>query len=307
MKEHSADRFYSHGKLLITAEYLVLEGAEALAVPTRPGQKMEIRPGREKGLHWKSFDMYGNCWLEVVFDHDLQLVSASMQAQALPLQHLLIEARKLNPDFLSDNQATEVITSLEFPNNWGLGSSSTLVSNIAAWAKVDPFVLQFEVFGGSGYDIACARSDRPLFYQLADGVPRIREVSFDPVFHDQLFFVHLNRKQNSREEINRFRSLGKIKADAIYEITDITLAMISCSSIGGFEVLLDRHEKIISALIGRKTVKELLFSDYDGHIKSLGAWGGDFILCTGGTSAREYFRNKGYDTILSYEEMVLRS
>ena len=30
--------FYSHGKLLLTAEYAVLEGVKALAIPTKRGQ-----------------------------------------------------------------------------------------------------------------------------------------------------------------------------------------------------------------------------------------------------------------------------
>jgi mevalonate kinase len=34
--------FYSHGKLLITSEYAVLDGAKALALPTRLGQKLSV-------------------------------------------------------------------------------------------------------------------------------------------------------------------------------------------------------------------------------------------------------------------------
>ena len=34
--------YYSNGKLLITGEYLVLDGAEALALPTKFGQNLII-------------------------------------------------------------------------------------------------------------------------------------------------------------------------------------------------------------------------------------------------------------------------
>ena len=34
--------FYSNGKLLITGEYLVLDGAKALALPTKYGQYLTV-------------------------------------------------------------------------------------------------------------------------------------------------------------------------------------------------------------------------------------------------------------------------
>ena len=39
--------FYSNGKLLLTGEYLVLNGAVALAIPTKFGQTLTI-PASEK-------------------------------------------------------------------------------------------------------------------------------------------------------------------------------------------------------------------------------------------------------------------
>ncbi len=45
-----------------------------------------------------------------------------------------------------------------------------------------------------------------------------------------------------------------------------------------FEELLILHEKLISKAIGISPIQERLFSDYKGVIKSLGAWGGDFVL-----------------------------
>ena len=48
-------------------------------------------------------------------------------------------------------------------------------------------------------------------------------------------------------------------------------------------------------------------SDFDGGIKSLGAWGGDFILAasaTGEETVKAYFSNKGLNTVIPYEEMI---
>ena len=37
--------FYSNGKLLITGEYVVLDGAKALALPTKFGQSLVVKQG----------------------------------------------------------------------------------------------------------------------------------------------------------------------------------------------------------------------------------------------------------------------
>ncbi|RLD28463.1 MAG: GHMP kinase, partial [Bacteroidetes bacterium] len=93
---------------------------------------------------------------------------------------------------------------------------------------------------------------------------------------------------------------------AVSEISDITSKIITCSSLVDFEELITAHEHIISKVIKQKTVKELLFNDYKGAIKSLGAWGGDFILVTGNKNSVEYFKGKGFNTIITYDNMVLK-
>lgn len=84
-----------------------------------------------------------------------------------------------------------------------------------------------------------------------------------------------------------------------------TMLVIASNSIDAFEKLLSQHEQILSEAMGIPTVKSQLFPDYKGAIKSLGAWGGDFILATDDGNAKDYFINKGYRTVIPYKEMVL--
>ena len=49
---------------------------------------------------------------------------------------------------------------------------------------------------------------------------------------------------------------------------------------------------------------EKQFPDFQGAIKSLGAWGGDFIMATGNEQTPYYFKNKGFDVVLNYEEII---
>jgi mevalonate kinase len=51
--------FSAHGKLMLTGEYVVLDGALSLALPTQKGQRLEVTSIPENEFHWKSFDVEG--------------------------------------------------------------------------------------------------------------------------------------------------------------------------------------------------------------------------------------------------------
>jgi len=296
--------FYSNGKLLLSAEYVVLDGALALALPIKFGQTLSVEPIDDKQSIWESYDADGSLWFKVSFV--LSEFNFSVDEPiAIQLQKILKAARELNPNFLKGNQNYKIQTKLSFSRHWGLGSSSTLINNIAQWAHINAFELQFKCFGGSGYDIACAQHNKPILYQLKDTKPIVEEVNFNPDFKDQLYFVYLNQKQNSREGIKHYQNLKGAIKNVVLEVSEISKEMLNCLNLSDFELLINQHEKIIGKLIQTKPIKEHLFSDYFGSIKSLGAWGGDFILATGNTNTPNYFKQKGYKTIIKYSEMVL--
>ena len=51
--------FYAHGKLLLTGEYAVLDGALSLALPTQYGQRMEVCALEQKRIYFRSLTMEG--------------------------------------------------------------------------------------------------------------------------------------------------------------------------------------------------------------------------------------------------------
>jgi len=301
--------FYSNGKLLLTAEYVVLDGAKALALPTKYGQSLTVKSIEEQKLFWKSIGHDNRVWFESELSTNALVNSFNKDENPVlkRLFEILISAKQLNPEFLNPKNGYEITTKLDFPKNWGLGSSSTLINNIANWAEVDAFKLLEFTFGGSGYDIACAQNNTPIVYNLDSSTSEktVAHITFNPSFKNQLFFVHLNKKQNSREGIKRYKSNKSNVPHAIAEINVITESIISCSSISEFELLITKHEQIISKLIDLPTIKSSLFPDYSRSIKSLGAWGGDFIIVTGNVDDMDYFKQKGYDTIISYSKMIL--
>ena len=306
--------YYSRGKLLITGEYFVLDGAKSLAVPTKYGQDLVVEPIKESQLIWQSFSENGECWLEAIFDlPKLRLANATFDANedggkgtiAENLNKILRETQKLNPAFLNSENGFLVKTKLDFPKNWGLGSSSTLINNIANWAKVSPYKLLENTFGGSGYDIACAQHNSPILFTKQHSEIIVEEVNFTPTFKDQLYFVHLNKKQNSREGIERYKKLKGNLTSEIKQISELSEAFLSCGKLSDFEKLMKEHEQIVSKTIQLKPIQPEIFSDYFGQTKSLGAWGGDFILATGNEDSLNYFNKKGFSTVIPYQKMVL--
>ena len=294
---------YSHGKILLTGEYMVLVGAEALAIPTKMGQSLEFKPNDSKTLNWESWDFKNKLWFNATIDiMDFSVSSTSSETIALKLTKILKAIRDQKNNFLMKNGGT-VKTHLEFERQWGLGTSSTLISNLARWSQTNPYKLLQNSFGGSGYDIACATAKSPLIFRKQNLDPHIERCEFEPPFKTSLYFVYLNQKKNSREAIKFFKRQNIAKEQVAYA-SSLTREIMNVNKLNDFERLITEHESFISKILGVVPVKEKLFSDFQGAIKSLGAWGGDFILATGDTDTPRYFKTKGFDIVITYEEML---
>lgn len=302
--------FYSNGKLLLTGEYVVLDGATALALPTRFGQSLKVEQHNKPHLKWCSYEGESK-WFEQVFQlPDLEVMNteptdSESKKICARLIDILESVRVLNPDFLGSGKGYEVNTLIDFNRHWGLGTSSTLIHNLALWAEVDPYELLALTFGGSGYDIACASHNGPILYDRLNSVPRTSHVHFNPYFKERIFFVYLNRKQDSRAGIEAYRKKQFNRTELISEVSRISRQLPDCQDHQIFQEQLQLHEDLIAKALGLPRVKDLFFADYPGTIKSLGAWGGDFVLATSDTEGTEYFKNKGYNTVIPYSEMVL--
>ena len=182
--------YTAHGKLLLSGEYFVLDGAKALALPTQLGQSLNITFTNSNTIEWRAFDHDQSEWLQVdLAIQNLTILNCNNEASAKRLQQILAQAKKQNPTFLSDYKGLKVETTLEFPRKWGLGSSSTLIANLARWAKVDPYELLENTMGGSGYDLACAVNNFPIVYWRNEGKAQIKASSFNPPFKYFLYFV----------------------------------------------------------------------------------------------------------------------
>lgn len=300
--------FYSNGKLLITGEYLVLDGAKGFALPTKFGQNLIVEEGSNQQIEWKSYDSDGSIWFEdtILFSDILKPANTEVESVKSTLTTILKEAFLLNPDLLSNSKGYKITTELTFPKNWGLGTSSTLINNIAQWLQIDAFVLLKNSFGGSGYDIACAQNDTPIIYHLEKGNPIVEKVTFSPEFTSNVYFIYLNKKQSSKTAIAAYKRNNK---NNLYQViasnNQTTSEVLEANTIQSFAEALEKHELDMSVILETPTIKDALFPDFNGSIKSLGAWGGDFVMVIASENPTEYFASKGYNTIIPYGEMIL--
>jgi mevalonate kinase len=297
------------GKLLLSGEYVVLDGAQALAVPVQFGQSLRAEPWKEPdSLTWTSKNEDGKTWFLAQFElPDLHILNETNRKTAENLVSFLKACQTQNPEFLSGNQGYKVMTQSDFPREWGLGTSSTLLAAMAQWAGVDPYPLLFDTLGGSGYDIACAYADGPVLYRLNGRTPAVEPVEFQPDFVSNIYFVYLERKQDSREGIRHYKMAQVDKSELVYQVSQLTERMVAARQLSEFEVVIREHEQLISRTIGLGMAKDLHFSGYWGEIKSLGAWGGDFVMATsakGEAETRAYFEALGFGTVLGWKEMV---
>ncbi|MCK5072643.1 MAG: hypothetical protein KAQ98_04400 [Bacteriovoracaceae bacterium] len=304
---------YGRGKLLLSGEYFVLDGARALALPVSVGQSLSVRyvPSFNPVLYWKSFDSDDNLWFQTSFEFwHFDCLEENPDKEVLFLQKILRQARKQNSHFLRDEVDVFVETRLEFPLDWGLGSSSTLIHNVANWAYISPFELLFNVYGGSGYDVAVAQSECPIVYEKDGSVPKWSLGSFDPPFRNNLYFVHLDRKQNSMDAIEHYNCKKPHDKKIIEALSGITEKMEKANTLFEFECMMKEHEEIISKTLELQRARDKFFSDYWGEIKSLGAWGGDFVLASSDRNfeeTRKYFAGKGFNVVIPYEQLVLNN
>ena len=300
--------FYSNGKLLITSEYVVLDGAIALALPTKFGQTLHVEQGENDMITWTSFDSDGSIW----FEENIPFSSIIRKERFDGIKNvkntlidILHEAYLQNSNFITQSNGYKVTTELSFPKKWGLGTSSTLINNIAQWLEIDAFKLLQNSFGGSGYDIACAQNNSAILYQLENNNPIVKQIVFEPNFKEKIYFVYLNKKQNSRQAITEYyNKQGNIKK-IIPIFNQITQTVIETTDVKHFAQQIENHEIQMSEILELSTVKEALFLDFNGIIKSLGAWGGDFIMVISKENPTNYFTQKGFETVLSFDEMIL--
>lgn len=303
MKDFSPKHFEASGKLMITGEYLVLDGAKAWAVPTRFGQSLTPLHSPGAGLKWQSLDLNGNVWFQALWDGSGKLLNQTDIDVAETLHRLLTTARSMGA---SPFNGWNIRMDTDFPAEWGLGSSSSLVATIAMWLQVDPYQLFDRCLTGSGYDVAVAFTNHSLIYTVDREKNRtITPVHHTPDFSDQLFFCYSGNKQKSSSEVVRYELIDSdIRLNAIPELDRVTDAMLNAETLNDFQSSMEQHEGIVGTVLGRDPLKSK-WKNLTGMVKSLGAWGGDFfLLATDDMGDLNKLKDRGIEHVFPWKEIL---
>ena len=136
---------YSSGKVLLTGEYVILDGALSLASPTKYGQYLKLEENQSNLINWKSINYDGKIWFEcTIKNENLEIKSTSSKKVSETLIRIVNLIREYNSSFLK-NHGSDILTNLTFDKDWGLGSSSTLISNLAKLSGADPYILNLSL------------------------------------------------------------------------------------------------------------------------------------------------------------------
>ena len=298
-------KIHANGKLLITGEYLVLAGAKALALPVRFGQTMQVEESEGKYISWESYT-FRQQWFEAKFDPTtFHVIHADNHTIATRLKNLLTAAHGLNPEFPVIYSGCKVSVSANYPVEWGLGSSATLIYLVARWAGVDPYELNRLVAMGSGYDIACAGKKELLFYRLDNGHADISIAHAGQALCENTWFTYLGNKQDSDGEIRLFLGDKNFSDKEVAQVSRLSSFICQAAIPDELISLVDEHESILGKILKREPIA-LRFPGFPGTVKSLGAWGGDFAMFISASEPGEvvgFLHQHGFPDVFSFHEL----
>lgn len=297
-------RIFSPGKLMLTSEYVAVDGALVLAIPTKLGQELFYTENENQKslIFWEAYHQ-NQLWLQATIDYKNWKILETNDSKASEfILKTLKNVQNLSEIKLKSDTSYHIKTNLQFPSDFGLGSSSTLMNNLAEWASIDAFILNEISLGGSGYDVAVAKEKSAVLYSRFP--ERIyKAIDFQPNFKDELIFIHLNQKQDTREGISHYKS-KPTSTELINDYSKLTKKIVNAQNLEEFSQLMTIHEQKLSNFLGTPTVKEKYFQDCPSFVKSLGAWGGDFVLASKFRDYQDYFKQRGFSNIFSWKDLI---
>lgn len=302
-----AETYFSYGKFLITAEYLVMAGADALVFPLNKGQALDIEPVEKNSLMWESYYKDKRWFYADIHPETFEISDTSDQDRAGYISRLLQRASELSHthNLLKNKKIT---TRLDFHPDWGMGSSSTLIVNISRLFDINAFELFNKVSKGSGFDVAAGLSGYPFRYRLKNNKREMSPVKIPELFYKHAYFIYLGEKAHSGVAVEKFQNNRKALKMPVKYINEITAQFTEVESVHELSRITKEHEDFMSDILELESPTKR-FGDYPYGMKSLGAWGGDFIMAIhpgGKDEVEKYFKHKGFPVVFSAQELKVR-
>ncbi|MFN2395090.1 MAG: hypothetical protein ABR597_05320 [Bacteroidales bacterium] len=298
--------FFSHGKLLLMGEYAVLYGADAICLPLKTGQLLEVKnylPGR---IAWK-WTWQKQVLADFVLDAESLEVLEANVGNPQWTSDLILYIRQQKPDFLKNTGGSLHFINY-FPPEWGLGTSSATISSLCRFAGVDPYKVNEQLMGGSGADIATTTAENWMLYRRNHAGPVSWSIPFDFPFLKNTWFVYSGKKQATAIHLKKVAGKNSYKRELWLDVNPLIYRFLAASTLPEAFKIIEEHEILVGARIQQQPIGQQ-FKGFPGKIKSLGAWGGDFFMALSQQPAdfvEGYFREKGYQHVYLWEDFVER-
>jgi len=119
--------------------------------------------------------------------------------------------------------------------------------------------------------------------------------------------VYTGKKQSTAHSVKEYWLRSKTNEKALQEISECTQQIIAASDLTTFMEIMRRHEDIMSGLLGQEPLHATRFAKFPGQTKSLGAWGGDFILAASPDpeQARKFLQDAGFVLNIPFHNLLL--
>lgn len=298
------ETLYSSGKLILMGEYAVLHGMDALCIPLKAGQTMMVDSSNDDHIHWSW--KYKDRYLADFTLHKESLeVLTCRHGDPSWVIRLINHIRSKSEDFLK-NRGRIIRFDNQFPPEWGLGSSSATISSVCRYAGVDPFHINEILTGGSGADIAAATANQWFIYRKAQP-PVSWSLPFPFRLAHHVWFVYSGSKQATASHIQEVKNTrNTFNISLLPHVNWLVYRFITASALPELSFIVQEHESVISQLILKDPVGAD-FPDFPGKIKSLGAWGGDFLMAVSQQDeafVKNYFATRGYPEVFSWEYFI---
>jgi len=280
--------YFATGKVMLTGEYLVMNGFDCIALPSKLGQWMhvwdfETPQGSPDFIIYQAKDINDNVWFETKIILPNFEIMDPAQVENIQVDRLVGILKMADVEFWQEGKSYRIETQLEFERVWGLGSSSTLVKLFADFLHLDPLNIQFEIFGGSGYDVAIAQLQKPMVYSLTPDNSNWKYWKLDKSLTENWHVVFYGEKMDSRSSVSAVQdALNDIAEDDFYtaQFDKILEMSKSATDIISLESSLEMYQMLLAQALFMPTTYDLLGIKpvNKGLCKWLGAWGGDMIL-----------------------------
>jgi hypothetical protein len=236
---------------------------------------------------------------------DFEITQTNNENSAIFIQQVLRKAINHLPP-LSHLPGYHIKAIHDYPEFLEFGCESALIANIANWFNINPYRFSRDISSGLEHGIACARSNKPILYQLTNKYPDYREINLNLPFKENIYIVYTGHNPdsyNKKKETQKYPDHHEV----FPKIREINKRIIQSKTYEEFENSIRDHDKILSGVLKEQRLQERTFQDFPGLIKPLNEWNGELNLVTwkgDKNELHEYFTPYNIQTIFSWNELV---